>query len=72
MMDRAICPRRKPEIGIMHSSMARAKEKSERDPDFEPDWENDCDVCGMAPVLPITGMCGPCTFGEADTIMGNW
>ncbi len=32
-----------------------------------------CDVCGYETVLVAqAGMCGPCTFGEADTINGNW
>lgn len=33
----------------------------------------ECEVCGFDTVLvEITGMCGPCTWGEADTINGNW
>jgi hypothetical protein len=33
------------------------------------DWNYDarCEVCGQGPVVPETGMCGPCTFGEADS-----
>jgi len=46
--------------------------KTVRDPDFEPDWSGRCEVCGESPIMPATGMCGPCTFGEADTIGGNW
>ena len=42
------------------------------DPRVEPDWESTCTVCRMPPVLPLTGMCGPCTFGEASTAGGNW
>jgi CO dehydrogenase/acetyl-CoA synthase alpha subunit len=38
----------------------------------EPDWTKKCIVCDATPVLPITEMCGPCTFGEADTAGGNW
>ncbi len=38
----------------------------------EPDWSAECEVCGASPCVPLTGMCGPCTFGEADTIGGNW
>lgn len=38
----------------------------------EPDWEHFCEVCGETPIVPLTGMCGPCTFGEADTVGGNW
>lgn len=40
--------------------------------DNEPDWEHKCEVCGQKPVHRLTGMCGPCTFGEADTYGGNW
>lgn len=38
----------------------------------EPDYESTCEVCDATPVVPETGMCGPCTFGEADTAGGNW
>jgi hypothetical protein len=38
----------------------------------EPDWEGKCENCGESPIVPETGMCGPCTFGEADTVGGNW
>lgn len=38
----------------------------------EPDYTKKCEVCGATPILPLTGMCGPCTFGESDTIDGNW
>ncbi len=37
-----------------------------------PDWEGTCEICGDSPIVPVTGMCGPCTFGEADTMNGNW
>lgn len=38
----------------------------------EPDWSKECEICGATPVVPITGMCGPCTWGEAETANGNW
>lgn len=38
----------------------------------KPDWNGSCDVCGMSPIVPLTGLCGPCTFGDADTAGGNW
>ena len=41
-------------------------------PETDPDWSVSCDVCGSSPVVPVSGMCGPCTFGEADTVAGNW
>lgn len=37
-----------------------------------PDWTKRCEVCGQSPIVPLTGLCGPCTFGEADTAGGNW
>lgn len=41
-------------------------------PDVEPDWTGKCSNCGASPVVPVTGMCGPCTFGEAETAGGEW
>lgn len=40
--------------------------------DTKPDWEHPCENCGQVPTVPLTGLCGPCTFGEADTAGGNW
>lgn len=40
--------------------------------DTKPDYSGKCENCGASPILPLTGMCGPCTFGEADTADGNW
>ena len=48
------------------------EEKSSNEADFEPDWEHECICCSAVPTLPATGLCGPCTFGEADTVGGNW
>lgn len=31
-----------------------------------------CESCGQEQPLTEVGMCGPCTFGEADTVNGNW
>lgn len=41
------------------------------DPEVIPDFSRQCQ-CGASPILPLTGMCGPCTFGEAETAGGNW
>jgi len=46
--------------------------KKGEEPDTEKDWENECEVCGGLPTVPATGLCGPCTFGEAETAGGNW
>ena len=43
-----------------------------QDADTAPDWGGKCTVCKQSPIVPITGMCGPCSFGEADTNGGNW
>ena len=37
-----------------------------------PDDTGTCITCGASPIVPVTGMCGPCTFGEAETLNGNW
>lgn len=39
---------------------------------FRPDWERACEVCDQKPVVNATGLCGPCTWGEADTMNGEW
>lgn len=50
----------------------RATGRKEDRLDAEPDYSGSCEVCGESPIVPATGMCGPCTFGEADTAGGNW
>ena len=40
--------------------------------DFRPDWSMKCDNCLASPVVPLTGLCGPCNFGEAETVNGGW
>ncbi|WP_041544594.1 MULTISPECIES: hypothetical protein [Chelativorans] len=39
---------------------------------FEPVWNRKCEVCGEKPVVRATELCGPCTWGEADTANGAW
>jgi hypothetical protein len=39
---------------------------------LSPDWAGRCMQCGESPTLRLTGLCGPCTFGEAETYGGNW
>ncbi len=52
--------------------MMEKENKLLHDEDTEPDWGGECEVCGQSPIVPITGLCGPCTWGEADTAGGNW
>ena len=44
----------------------------EADEMVKPDWSRACEICGSRPIVPLTGMCGPCTFGESETAGGNW
>jgi len=39
---------------------------------LRPDWKGKCDNCEETPVVPMSGLCGPCHFGEADTMQGDW
>lgn len=39
---------------------------------LEKDWTKGCSTCGAKPTVRATGLCGPCTFGEAETAGGNW
>ena len=45
---------------------------AEQEKELRPDWTNPCEVCGAFPIVPVTGLCGPCTWGEADTVNGGW
>jgi hypothetical protein len=49
-----------------------AGEGAALDPEMQPNWSGKCDVCRQGPTVPLTGLCGPCTFGEASTVGGNW
>lgn len=53
------------------------KQKSKQKPidthrDSDPNYDQECDLCGEKPTVGETGLCGPCCFGEADTAGGNW
>ena len=39
---------------------------------FRPIWDAKCCVCGASPTVAATDLCGPCTWGEADTAGGGW
>lgn len=36
------------------------------------DWETPCMVCGGLPTVHPLELCGPCCFGEAETLEGQW
>lgn len=50
----------------------KKKPKPITDAEIKPDYTKKCIVCGASPVMPVTQMCGPCTFGDASTFGGNW
>ncbi len=57
----------------MHNKWdAKPVEKMTNSEAFEKDWARGCENCGAKPVVNATGLCGPCTFGEAETAGGNW
>jgi hypothetical protein len=43
-----------------------------RKKDYRPDYSKKCMNCDGTPVVPSTQLCGPCHFGEADTVAGGW
>lgn len=57
--------------GKRKRAQLRRRRELEAEP-FKAEWDRKCEVCGASPVVAETGMCGPCTFGEADTAGGNW
>ena len=36
------------------------------------DWDTPCQNCEQVPTVHPTQLCGPCSFGEAETAGGNW
>jgi hypothetical protein len=56
----------------MEKFMEKHQARDKRPKDMKPDWAGTCENCGASPIVPLTGMCGPCTFGEAETAGGNW
>lgn len=59
-------------VDLQNHQRAKHRKLRHTDPDTTPDWNRECSNCGDSPIVPITGLCGPCTFGEADTAGGNW
>ncbi len=54
-----------------HPSTKEAKKLTDKEA-LDKIWHYKCDNCEEVPVVRATGLCGPCTFGEADTFGGNW
>lgn len=60
------------EVDLNNHQRAKHRIQTPTNVDAEPDWEGECEVCGASPIVPLTGMCGPCSFGQASAIGGNW
>jgi hypothetical protein len=56
----------------VHEQHANIPDEDGYSDETRPDWNSKCENCGQTPTVPITGLCGPCTFGEAETVGGNW
>lgn len=68
-------PRPDPPRGQMSRKEAREYRSTLKQ--GEPDWSRGCYVCGEKPTVfaqekDASPLCGPCTFGEAETSGGNW
>lgn len=64
---------RKGSAGTPESDATKAGQKEMTNEEaFFADWGRGCGNCGAKPVVAASGLCGPCTFGEADTAGGNW
>lgn len=67
-----VCPECKKEKGKLKKDIRPNMCAECRDKLVKPDWEHGCDNCGATPTVPCVGLCGPCTWGEAETAGGNW
>ena len=54
-------------LDVVQAAARVIADKPEPESEEEPEWdyEQTCD-CGQSPVLKQSGMCGVCTFGEAE------
>lgn len=49
----------------------RRAEKQTEDPAYK-NYNCKCQNCDQLPTVGDTGLCGPCCWGEAETVNGNW
>lgn len=50
----------------------RAYTQPELERDFAPNWQRACCNCAAKPVVPLSGLCGPCHWGTAAAVDGGW
>lgn len=65
MSDRYAITRREIEKRLRRDRIARLKDGAK-------DYDTHCTNCNAVPTVHPTELCGPCCFGEAETINGNW
>ncbi len=60
--------------GIKQRDMERRKNRQAKAQlrEGDKDWDTSCSNCEGKPTVHPTELCGPCCFGEAETINGNW
>lgn len=51
---------------------ATARERTLTLDDVRPDYTRECTACQAKPVVPVTGLCGVCTWGDPACAGGNW
>lgn len=49
-----------------------AREELEGLEGLRPFYGFGCSICEAAPIVPDTGLCGPCTWGESRMRNGCW
>ncbi len=60
-------------VEAMEAVMAQHDDQEVPEGLGEKDWCRACANCGELPTVKGgIGLCGPCTFGEAETAGGNW
>lgn len=56
---------------LRHAKPKRQRPAGPDDQAFK-NYDVRCENCDAVPTVGDLGLCGPCTFGEAETADGNW
>ena len=55
-----------------HAAKREQPRDTARLKDGDKDWDTPCQNCGELPTVHPVALCGPCCWGEAETVGGNW
>lgn len=64
--------------GYSHSEYKRSMRRRQAQkaigitPPDAPNYDVECENCSCTPTVGSTGLCGPCCFGAAEALDGNW